>query len=337
MPAAHRSPYDREIVALALPALGALAAEPLYLLADTAIVGHLGTTQLAALALAATALGAVTTVFNFLVYGTTAQVARAHGGGNAARAHELGSQAVWLGLALGCVLAVATLVLATPVVTLLGRHGEVASLAARYLRISAAGAPGRAARDRRPGLPARHLGAAPPARDRDRGERRRTSALELVLVYGLGLGLDGSALGTVDRAAGDGGGVPRRGLAAAASAPAADARARPRRRRDRDPHQRPLRVVRRRERGARAGRQGVAGRPPGRLPALQPARARARRARDRRPGAGRAHARRGRRRGRLRCRAAPDGALPGGGVRHRASCSQRSTGRSRTSSRATHA
>ena len=78
--------HDREIIALAVPALGALAAEPLYLLVDTAIVGHLGTPQLAALALAATALGAVTTVFNFLVYGTTAAVARAHGGGEEARA-----------------------------------------------------------------------------------------------------------------------------------------------------------------------------------------------------------------------------------------------------------
>ena len=52
----RRSPYDREILRLALPALGALAAEPLYLLADTAIVGHLGTPQLAALALAAAVL-----------------------------------------------------------------------------------------------------------------------------------------------------------------------------------------------------------------------------------------------------------------------------------------
>ena len=100
--------HDREIIALALPALGALAAEPLYLLADTAIVGHLGTSQLAALALAATALGAVTTMFNFLVYGTTSAVARAHGGGESQRAHELGGQAVWLGLGLGVVLAIAT-------------------------------------------------------------------------------------------------------------------------------------------------------------------------------------------------------------------------------------
>jgi len=188
--------HDREIVALALPALGALAAEPLYLLADTAIVGHLGTPQLAALALAATALGAVTTVFNFLVYGTTSQVARAHGGGDARRAHELGSQAVWLGLGLGCVLAVVTLALAGPAVVVLGRHGHVATLAARYLRISAAG------------LPAVLLATAGQGYLRGISSLRRplvivivanlaNLALEVVFVYGLRLGLDGSAAGTV--------------------------------------------------------------------------------------------------------------------------------------------
>ena len=80
-----RSPYDREILRLAVPALGALAAEPLYVLVDTAIVGHLGTTQLAALAIAATVLTTAFTVFNFLTYGTTAQVARLHGAGRRAR------------------------------------------------------------------------------------------------------------------------------------------------------------------------------------------------------------------------------------------------------------
>src|SRR6187551_1130380 len=72
---------DREVFALAIPALGALAAEPLYVLVDTAIVGHLGTTQLASLAIAATVLSTLFTVFNFLTYGTTAQVARLHGAG----------------------------------------------------------------------------------------------------------------------------------------------------------------------------------------------------------------------------------------------------------------
>ena len=75
-----RSRHDREIVRLAIPALGALAAEPLYILVDTAIVGHLGRAQLAALGVAATALIVVGT-FNFLQYGTTAQVARATGAG----------------------------------------------------------------------------------------------------------------------------------------------------------------------------------------------------------------------------------------------------------------
>src|SRR5581483_2825363 len=64
-----RSPYDGEIVRLALPALGALAAEPLYVLVDTAIVGHLGRPQLAALGLAGTVLAGAFTIFNFLTYG----------------------------------------------------------------------------------------------------------------------------------------------------------------------------------------------------------------------------------------------------------------------------
>ena len=75
------SAYDREIVRLAVPALGALAAEPLYILVDTAIVGHLGVPPLAALAIAATLLTGAFTIFNFLTYGTTAQVARFHGAG----------------------------------------------------------------------------------------------------------------------------------------------------------------------------------------------------------------------------------------------------------------
>ena len=85
-----RSKYDREILLLALPALGALASEPLYVLVDTAIVGHLGTNQLASLAIAATVLSTAFTIFNFLTYGTTAQVARLHGAGRHADAAALG-------------------------------------------------------------------------------------------------------------------------------------------------------------------------------------------------------------------------------------------------------
>src|SRR3954470_13378423 len=90
-----RSPYDRPILRLALPALGALAAEPLYVLVDTAIVGHLGAAPLAALALATAILSALFALVTFLEYGTTAQVGRADGAGDRAAADHIGVQGVW--------------------------------------------------------------------------------------------------------------------------------------------------------------------------------------------------------------------------------------------------
>jgi putative MATE family efflux protein len=136
-----RSPYDREILRLAVPALGALAAEPLYVLVDTAIVGHLGRPELAALGIAATVLGALFAVFNFLQYGTTAQVARASGAGAEQRARQLGGQAVWLSLAVGVALAGAVIALAPQIVRAMGGEGEAAGHAVTYLRIAALGLP----------------------------------------------------------------------------------------------------------------------------------------------------------------------------------------------------
>ena len=136
-----RSRYDREIFGLAVPALGALAAEPLYLLVDTAIVGHLGTPELAALALAGTLLTGAFTIFNFLTYGTTAQVARYHGAGREREAGTLGAQALWLSVGIGAGLFVLALLLARPAVELMGGEGRTGDLAVTYLRIAAAGLP----------------------------------------------------------------------------------------------------------------------------------------------------------------------------------------------------
>ncbi len=174
-----RSAHDREILRLAVPALGALAAEPLYLLVDTAIVGHLGTPQLAALAIAATALTTLVSLCIFLTYGTTARVARLSGAGDDARAAQLAAQSLWLACGLGAVLALVCVVLAGPLVALLGGRGETAAMAERYLRISALGllpalvalgaplARGRAVRPAR-GLPA-------PARERPAAVGRRVA------------------------------------------------------------------------------------------------------------------------------------------------------------------
>src|SRR5205085_4012574 len=109
-----RSPHDREILRLAVPALGALAAEPLYVLVDTAIVGHLGRPQLAALGLAGIVLSGAFTIFNFLTYGTTAVVARASGAGEHERAARLAAQALWVSLGIGIALLVVCEALAGP-------------------------------------------------------------------------------------------------------------------------------------------------------------------------------------------------------------------------------
>ena len=191
-----RSPHDREILRLAVPALGALASEPLYVLVDTAIVGHLGTPQLAALAIAATVMTTAFTVFNFLTYGTTAQVARLHGAGQRREAAALGVQAFWLGLGIGAVLMVAIAGLAPWLVSAMGGSGEVGEGATTYLRIAALGAPAfmlavsgqgylRGISDLR--TPLVILVAA----------HAVNVVLEVLFVYGFGWGLEGSAWGTV--------------------------------------------------------------------------------------------------------------------------------------------
>ncbi|MBX5470593.1 MAG: MATE family efflux transporter, partial [Thermoleophilaceae bacterium] len=123
MTAGESRQIDRELLRLAAPALGALAAEPLYVLVDTAIVGHLGTAQLAALAVAATLLTGSSTIFNFLAYGTTAQVARLRGAGEEVAAARIAAQALWLALAIGAVLAALAAALARPAVELMGAEG----------------------------------------------------------------------------------------------------------------------------------------------------------------------------------------------------------------------
>src|SRR6266550_6768432 len=134
-----RSPHDREILRLAVPALGALAAEPLYVLADTAIVGHLGRPQLAALGLAGIVLTGAFTIFNFLTYGTTAVVARASGAGEHERAARLAAQALWVSLGIGLFLLLACEALAGPLLSALGAHGRSGDYALTYFRIAAIG------------------------------------------------------------------------------------------------------------------------------------------------------------------------------------------------------
>jgi putative MATE family efflux protein len=210
-----RSEHDREIVRLALPALGALAAEPLYLLADTAMVGHLGTEELAALAIAATLLSGAFTLFNFLTYGTTAQVARFHGAGEEVEAGRLAAQALWLSTGIGLCVTAFLAGLAVPLVDLMGGEGRTGELAVLYLRIDSLGLPFalialagqgwlRGVSDLR--TPLVIVVAANAA----------NVVLNVLFIYGFGWGLAGSAWATVVAQAGMGAAFVRALMAAPA-------------------------------------------------------------------------------------------------------------------------
>lgn len=131
----------REVFRLAVPALGVLAAEPLYVLVDTAVVGHLGALPLAGLAVGGVVLAQVAAQLTFLSYGTTARTARLHGAGRRADAVAEGVQATWLALAVGAVVLVAGQLLADPVAQALAGDDAIADAAVSWLRIALFGAP----------------------------------------------------------------------------------------------------------------------------------------------------------------------------------------------------
>ncbi|MET7616333.1 MATE family efflux transporter [Streptomyces sp. NPDC005408] len=200
-PKALRRRHDREIVALALPAFGALVAEPLFVMVDSAIVGHLGTPQLAGLGVAAALLMTAVSVFVFLAYATTAAVARRVGAGDLAAAIRQGMDGIWLALLLGIAVVVVTLPTAPWLVQAFGASDTAAPYATTYLRISSLGIPAmlivlaatgvlRGLQDTRTPLYVAIGGFA------------ANAALNVGLVYGAGLGIAGSAWGTVIAQAG---------------------------------------------------------------------------------------------------------------------------------------
>ncbi|MBZ5735590.1 MATE family efflux transporter [Nocardioides sp. TRM66260-LWL] len=187
---------DRAIARLALPALATLVAEPLLLLGDSVIVGHLGTRELAALGLAGAVVQTIVGLCVFLAYGTTAQVARLLGAGRGRDALAQGVDGLWLAVAIGVLVTPATALLAEPLVRALGAGDALAAPAAQYLRIAALGVT--------PLLVLLAASGVLRGRQDTRTPLLVTTAMALanlglnaVLVLPLGLGLAGSAIGTV--------------------------------------------------------------------------------------------------------------------------------------------
>jgi putative MATE family efflux protein len=190
------NPLDRRILALAIPALFTLAAEPLYVLADTAIVGHIGTGALGGLGLASIVLTTSSGLCNVLTWWTTSRVGYLRGAGDEAGVHRVAATVLWLAGALGALLVVVLALGASPIVRALGGHGHVLHDAVVYLRIGVLG------------MPALLLSWAGMGVARGEGDTRSplfvvvaSNAVNLVLevwfVYGLHWGIAGSAWGTV--------------------------------------------------------------------------------------------------------------------------------------------
>lgn len=186
---------DRRILALAVPALGALIAEPLFVLIDSAMVGHLGATSLAGLSLASSLLTTVVGLFVFLAYATTATTARLFGAGDRVGGLRAGIDGLWLAALLGAAAATLLWTLAPWVTHTLGADDEVARASVAYLRASAPGLPGmllvfaatgtlRGLLDTRTPFLVATVGAG------------LNAGINAVLLYVVGMGVAGSGLGT---------------------------------------------------------------------------------------------------------------------------------------------
>lgn len=195
-PRVTRRQRDREIVALAVPAFGALVAEPLFVMADSAIVGHLGTAQLAGLGVASALLTTAVSIFVFLAYATTAAVARRVGAGDLQAAIRQGMDGIWLALLLGAAVIAAVLPTAPGLVALFGASDSAAPYAATYLRISALGIPAMLVVLAATGVLRGLQDTKTPLRVAIAGFVAN-GALNAALVYGADLGISGSAWGTV--------------------------------------------------------------------------------------------------------------------------------------------
>ncbi|MDO5726888.1 MAG: MATE family efflux transporter [Bowdeniella nasicola] len=191
----QRGRLHREIISLALPALGSLVAEPLFTLADSAMVGHLGTGELAGLALASTLLLTIVGLCIFLAYTTTSATARKIGAGDTPGALRDGVDGMWLAIVLGCALALGLELASDAIVAVFTPDAAAVPHAVSYLRTAAGGLPGmllvlaatgvlRGMLDTRTPLVVAAVGAAV------------NVALNATFIYGFHLGVAGSGLGT---------------------------------------------------------------------------------------------------------------------------------------------
>ena len=190
------SSRDRQLLKLAIPALGALLAEPLYVLADTAVVGHLGTSALGGLGVSSSALLLIYGLCFFLAYGTTAAVARLTGAGETRKAASQVVQSIWLAVFVGVFLGLIVFIFSSQILGAMGATGDLLIQARIYLQISMYGAPAML-------IMLAGVGYLRGVKDTVRplwisvGTAVLNLVLEIILIYGFKMGIGASAAATV--------------------------------------------------------------------------------------------------------------------------------------------
>ncbi|MGK3951692.1 MATE family efflux transporter [Microbacterium sp. I2] len=187
---------NRDILRLAVPALGALVAEPLFLIVDSALVGHLGVEPLAGLGIASAVLQTIVGLMVFLAYSTTPAVARRFGAGDPSRAVSVGIDGMWLALGIGAVLALVGYLATPALVALFGASPVVAEQAETYLGISMWGLPAMLVVFAATGLLRGMQNTVTPLWIAGLGFASN-ALLNWLFIYGFGWGIAGSAVGTV--------------------------------------------------------------------------------------------------------------------------------------------
>lgn len=191
-----RARIDRSIASLAVPALGALIAEPLFLIVDSAMIGHLGAASLAGLAIAGAILQTAVGLMIFLAYSTTPLVARRRGAGDMRGAVQAGIDGLWLALAIGAVVGFSLWTLSAPLVGLFGAETDTSSEALAYLTVSCLGIPAMLVVFAASGLLRGLLDTKTPLFVATIGFAAN-ALLNWLFIYGFGWGIAGSAWGTV--------------------------------------------------------------------------------------------------------------------------------------------
>ena len=133
--------HVKDILRLAVPAMLALASQPLLSIGDTAMIGRLGVEPLAARAVGAAIIGGIYWIFAFLSFGTTTLVGYHHGAQDFRACGETYLHALFLALLGGVAVACAGLLFANPLYSLMGAEAPVINEGVPYFRIYITSAP----------------------------------------------------------------------------------------------------------------------------------------------------------------------------------------------------